>query len=75
MTGEECDDEDFDAIHAGALSEVGCIVLHSVMKGFSTMLAKDLTYSLPYYLEGDHSGHTDWGALSLPGIACLHHAH
>jgi len=44
-----------DAIQAGTLSEVGNIVLNSVMGGVSNSLKMDLTYSVPNYREDDFS--------------------
>jgi len=53
LTGEEADGEDMDAIQAGTLSEIGNIVLNSVMGSISNALIVDLTYVVPNYLAGD----------------------
>jgi chemotaxis protein CheC len=51
LTGD--DTEDFDAVKIEALSEIGNIILNSVMGMFSNTLKTDLEYSLPWFQEID----------------------
>ena len=53
LTGEERGSSDLDSVAAGTLSEVGNIVLNSVMGSLSNALAQQFKYSLPDYAEGD----------------------
>ncbi len=53
LTAAEADE--FDAIKIEALSEIGNIVLNSVMGMFSNILHTDLQYSLPWFQETDIS--------------------
>ena len=52
LTNEKTDPSDIDSIRAGALSEVGNIVLNAVMGTISNLLNLTLTYSVPNYIEG-----------------------
>ena len=47
------DSDEFDAIKIEVLSEIGNIVLNSVMGMFSNTLKTDLHYSLPWFQETD----------------------
>ena len=49
LTGD--DTKDFDAVKIEALSEIGNIILNSVMGMFSNTLKTDLEYSLPLFQE------------------------
>jgi chemotaxis protein CheC len=49
----EGDDPDLDLLKIGALTEIGNIVISGVMGAISNLLAQDLHYMLPAYLEGD----------------------
>lgn len=51
LTDEEPQDD--DPMRTCALSEVGNIVLNSVMGSFSNLLNLSLSYSVPNYVEGD----------------------
>ena len=63
-TGEAPDSEvDMDSIQAGTLSEIGNIVLNSVMGTISNLLKLSFDYSVPGYLEG--------GVDSLFNVAAL----
>lgn len=54
LTNEQLqDDTDDDPMQACALSEVGNIVLNSVMGSISNLLNLSLSYSVPNYVEGD----------------------
>lgn len=55
LTGEEADTTDMDSIRAGALSEIGNIVLNAVMGTISNLLGFKLRYSVPSYTEGDYN--------------------
>jgi chemotaxis protein CheC len=53
ITGEEHrTDEGLDALRAGALCEIGNIVINALMGTISNELALSLTYTVPAYLEG-----------------------
>jgi len=52
VTGDDTVMEEFDAIHAGTLCEVGNIVLNGVMGSMSNRLRLHLSYSVPNYVEG-----------------------
>lgn len=51
LTGEPPDSEEFDTLKQEALTEVGNIVLNSVMGAMSNALEKQLTFSVPIYQE------------------------
>lgn len=52
-TGETPDSaSDIDSIRAGTMSEIGNIVLNSVMGSISNLLNLSFQYSIPSYLEG-----------------------
>ncbi|MEM9904443.1 MAG: hypothetical protein AAF921_05390, partial [Cyanobacteria bacterium P01_D01_bin.44] len=51
LTGEAPDSEEFDLLKQEALTEVGNIVLNSVMGAMSNALAQKLTFSVPIYQE------------------------
>ncbi len=53
LTGEEPNASDLDSILAGTLSEIGNIVLNSVMGSISNLLQLSLSYSVPNYIEGN----------------------
>lgn len=52
LTGEEPDPGELDTIQAGTLTEVGNIVLNSVMGTLGNLLKIDLHYSVPTFGEG-----------------------
>jgi chemotaxis protein CheC len=52
LTGEDPVAEDLDALRAGALCEVGNVVLNSVMGAISNMLKLSFTYSVPVFADG-----------------------
>lgn len=52
LMGEEFLSDDLDEIKIGTLSEVGNIVLNSVMGSFSNTFETLLQYSIPAYYEG-----------------------
>jgi len=52
LAQDDSGDSDLDAIQAGTLSEVGNIILNSVVGSVSNTLEFSLTYALPNYLEG-----------------------
>jgi|GEM_PF-212437 len=51
LTGGQVEDEDMDSLKVGTISEVGNIVLNSVMGSISNVLAARLEYRLPSYRE------------------------
>lgn len=51
--GEQPTEPDLDMIRVGALSEVGNIILNSVIGSLSNMLEQQITYTIPTYLESD----------------------
>ena len=51
LTGEENDSDDFTDLKKEALTEVGNIVLNSVMGTMSNRLSKHLAFSVPNYAE------------------------
>ncbi len=55
VTEQELDenDPDLDLLKIGALTEIGNIVISGVMGAISNLLAQDLHYMLPAYIEGD----------------------
>lgn len=55
LAGEVPHSDDLDAIKAGALSEVGNIMLNAVMASFGDVLDSRLLYSIPNYIEGNIS--------------------
>lgn len=70
-TGEKPDEsEDMDSIRAGTLSEIGNIVLNSVMGTISNLLRLAFSYSIPVYMEGSVNSLFDLSKLK-PGIITL----
>lgn len=55
LMGEESFSDDLDAIKIGTLSEVGNIILNSVMASFANTLDTRLIYTIPAYVEGNIS--------------------
>jgi chemotaxis protein CheC len=51
LTGDESPADDLDTIRSGALTEVGNILINSVVGTLSNVLARPLHYSLPVYAE------------------------
>ncbi|GAB1544849.1 chemotaxis protein CheC [Scytonema sp. NUACC21] len=51
LTGEEPGTPDLDAVTIGTLSEVGNILINSVIGSISNLLRQRLDYSLPTYIE------------------------
>jgi chemotaxis protein CheC len=51
LTGEDSVEDDMDAIRTGTLTEIGNIVINGVMGSISNAIEKQLSYSVPYYLE------------------------
>lgn len=51
LTGDESRPEDLDSIRAGTLTEVGNILINSVVGTLSNVLGRPLQYSLPVYAE------------------------
>ena len=51
LTGEEPGSPDLDSVRVGTLSEVGNIVINSVMGSISNVLNQHINYSLPDYIE------------------------
>ena len=51
FTSEDDSDDDFDSIRAGTLSEIGNVVLNSLIGTISNMLDIHLSYSPPNYEE------------------------
>ena len=52
LTGVELETKDLDTIREGALSEIGNIVINSIMGMMSNMLIIDLHYTITRYFEG-----------------------
>ena len=65
LTGEEPDAVDLDSILAGTLSEIGNIVLNSVMGSISNLLQLSLSYSVPNYIEGNVNALFDMDSTNL----------
>lgn len=51
LTGENLGSPDLDAVKIGTLSEIGNIVINSVMGSISNVLKQHMSYALPIYLE------------------------
>lgn len=51
LTGENLGSPDLDAVKIGTLSEIGNIVINSVMGSISNVLKQHMNYALPIYLE------------------------
>ena len=51
LTGEEPGTPDLDALRIGTLSEVGNIVINSVMGSISNVLNQHMDYEVPVYVE------------------------
>jgi chemotaxis protein CheC len=51
LTGDESPPDDLDTIRSGALTEVGNILINSVLGTLSNVLERPLNYSLPVYAE------------------------
>ncbi len=51
LTGDESRPEDLDSIRSGTLTEVGNILINSVVGTLSNVLGRPLHYSLPVYAE------------------------
>lgn len=53
FTGEAPGDVDLDSIRMGTLSEIGNIVINSLMGSISNLLHTHFTYTVPNYIEGN----------------------
>jgi chemotaxis protein CheC len=53
VTGEDLDSPDLDALKIGTLTEIGNIVINSIIGSISNLLKYQLIYTLPIYLEGN----------------------
>lgn len=51
LTGEEQGSADLDAVKIGTLSEIGNIIINSIMGTISNLLKQYMNYTLPVYLE------------------------
>jgi len=51
LTGEDSIEDDMDAIRTGTLTEIGNILINCVMGSISNAIGKQLSYSVPSYLE------------------------
>ena len=51
LTGEELGTPDLDSLRAGALTEVGNILLNAVMGSITNVLERHISYELPTYSE------------------------
>ena len=51
LTGEQPDSPDLDAMRIGTLTEVGNIVLNSVMGSMGNVLQQRIDYAIPNYVE------------------------
>ncbi len=51
LTGEEAGTPDLDSLRAGALTEVGNILLNAVMGSITNVLERQISYELPTYSE------------------------
>ncbi len=51
LTGEKQGSPDLDAVKIGTLTEIGNIVINSVMGSISNVLKQYMNYALPVYLE------------------------
>ena len=51
LTGEEAGTPDLDSLRAGALTEVGNILLNAVMGSITNVLERHISYELPTYSE------------------------
>ena len=51
LTGEEVGTPDLDSLRAGALTEVGNILLNAVMGSITNVLERHISYELPTYSE------------------------
>jgi chemotaxis protein CheC len=52
-TGEGFDSPDLDAIRVGTLTEIGNILINSIVGSISNLLSQKFNYSLPNYIEGE----------------------
>lgn len=53
FTDDNLESEDLDSIRIGTLTEIGNIVLNSLVGTISNLLKMSLTYTLPSYIEGE----------------------
>ena len=51
LTGEDSVEDDMDAIRTGTMTEIGNIVINGVMGSISNAIEKQLSYSVPSYIE------------------------
>jgi chemotaxis protein CheC len=51
LTGEEPGTPDLDAVRIGTLSEIGNILINSVIGSIANVLEQRLDYALPTYME------------------------
>ncbi|MGE0494577.1 MAG: chemotaxis protein CheC [Vulcanimicrobiota bacterium] len=51
LSGEGEEDEDFDLLKVATLTEVGNIVLNSIMGTLANLLERQFDFRVPYYLE------------------------
>ncbi len=52
LTGEEPDSDTIDSLQAGTLSEIGNVILNSVMGTISNLLKLNFNYSIPSFFDG-----------------------
>jgi chemotaxis protein CheC len=56
LTGDESRPDDLDSIRSGTLTEIGNILINSVVGTLSNVLGRPLHYSLPVYAEEPVAG-------------------
>ena len=56
LTGEEYTSDEFDSLKEATLTEIGNIVLNSVMGSLGNILTQPITYSIPNYNESTFEG-------------------
>ncbi len=56
LTGEESESDEFDSLKESTLTEIGNIVLNSVMGSLGNMLNQQINYSVPFYNENTIMG-------------------
>lgn len=71
LLGEEATHDDIDSIRTGTLSEVGNIVLNSVIGTMSNLLKINLEYSLPSYFEKKYGDLFSVDEKSLDSVIIL----
>ncbi len=73
FVGKYTDETDLDALRIGALTEIGNIIINTIIGTISNYLEIDLAYSIPMYSEGNISDILDFKEIVDNNIVLFCH--